>query len=415
MVAWIFTLYSTIGRLSVAAVGTETFDPVLSHIDCTLLGFDPSREIQRFLTPGRVEAFAVAYAWFIPYIHLALFFNLESRGGENRERFLTAWTLLYAVSYLGYLFVPAFGPARFRSSTTTPTRRRLLLATGARLGGRLGRTVWCVSKPARRLQRVLVLFRLESRPAAQLDVRADRARHLRGDDRVAVSLRDRPDRGDDAGFQHTHDWRLDLPALERRGDDVPLHQLVGAAGAGGLLSPRQRGGHRARAARRRRGVRQQSLECVCQRAAVARGAAAASVADGQTDAETQSGLAAAVVGDAHADGATARRTQGTADNRDTIARLAAFVAAGEQVAIFPEGFSHSEGRLRPFKTGAARIVTQAVEQSRRVAVVPVGLVYLQKSAFRSDVIVSFGPAIEIAKLPADEREAHALTAHSGAK
>ena len=113
MVAWMFTLYSTLGRLSVEAVGKDTFDPMLAQIDHALFGFDPSHEIQRFLTRGRVEFFAVAYAWFIPYVHLALFFNLESCAGENRERFLTAWTLLYAMSYLGYLFVPAFGPVAF--------------------------------------------------------------------------------------------------------------------------------------------------------------------------------------------------------------------------------------------------------------------------------------------------------------
>ena len=119
MVAWMFTLYSTLGRLSIEAVGTDTFDSVLARIDGRLFGFDPSREIQRFLTPSRVEVFAVAYAWFIPYIHLALFLNLESRGGENHERFLTAWTLLYTLSYLGYLFVPAFGPTPFRSNMVT--------------------------------------------------------------------------------------------------------------------------------------------------------------------------------------------------------------------------------------------------------------------------------------------------------
>jgi hypothetical protein len=113
IVAWMFTLYSTLGRLGVAAVGDQTFDSVLARIDEALLGFDPSYEVQRYLTPRRVELFAIAYAWFIPYIHLALFLNLESRGGENRERFLTGWTLLYALSYLGYLFVPAFGPAAF--------------------------------------------------------------------------------------------------------------------------------------------------------------------------------------------------------------------------------------------------------------------------------------------------------------
>jgi glycerol-3-phosphate O-acyltransferase/dihydroxyacetone phosphate acyltransferase len=102
--------------------------------------------------------------------------------------------------------------------------------------------------------------------------------------------------------------------------------------------------------------------------------------------------------------------QGTSGNREALARLAALLASGDQVAIFPEGFSHSEGRLRPFKTGAARIALEAAEKSDEVVVVPVGLVYLQKSVFRSDVVVRFGPAIEVSQLPADQREPHALTA-----
>ncbi|HVU88893.1 MAG TPA: 1-acyl-sn-glycerol-3-phosphate acyltransferase, partial [Pirellulales bacterium] len=101
--------------------------------------------------------------------------------------------------------------------------------------------------------------------------------------------------------------------------------------------------------------------------------------------------------------------QGTAGNRDTVARLAALLAGGEQVAIFPEGFSHSEGRLRPFKSGAARIALQAAKSCDTVAVVPVGLVYLQKSTFRSDVVVRFGSPIGVAKLPADLRDPHVLT------
>ena len=101
--------------------------------------------------------------------------------------------------------------------------------------------------------------------------------------------------------------------------------------------------------------------------------------------------------------------QGTSRNRDTIARLAALLAAGDQVIMFPEGFSHSEGQLLPFKRGAARIVEQAVERSDRVVVVAVGLVYLQKSIFRSDVVVRFGPPIEVSELPTEEREPHILT------
>jgi hypothetical protein len=65
--------------------------------------------------------------------------------------------------------------------------------------------------------------------------------------------------------------------------------------------------------------------------------------------------------------------------------------------------------LRPFKSGAARIAIAASQRSDRVVAVPVGLVYLQKSLFRSDVVICFGRAIDLSKLPAEEREPDALT------
>ena len=49
-----------VGRLGAAAVDGHTFDAILAQIDNTMLGFDPSHEVQRFLTPTRVEVFAAA-------------------------------------------------------------------------------------------------------------------------------------------------------------------------------------------------------------------------------------------------------------------------------------------------------------------------------------------------------------------
>jgi hypothetical protein len=143
IVAWMFTLYSILGRLGIEAAGQHTFDAALAKIDRSLFGFDPGNEVQRFLTPARVELFAAIYACFIPYIHLSLFLNLEARGGENRDRFLTAWTLLYAVSYLGYLFVPAMGPAAFPLEHESVALQggyflRLVQSTVAASGGLFG-------------------------------------------------------------------------------------------------------------------------------------------------------------------------------------------------------------------------------------------------------------------------------------
>ncbi|MGH9313502.1 MAG: hypothetical protein ACRD1S_09920, partial [Vicinamibacterales bacterium] len=60
---------------------------------------------------------------------------------------------------------------------------------------------------------------------------------------------------------------------------------------------------------------------------------------------------------------------------------------------FPEGTSHSTGRLEPLRTGAARIALAAAEAGIDAAIVPVGLNFDWKSAFRSRATVVYGPAL----------------------
>src|SRR5262249_40272225 len=65
-------------------------------------------------------------------------------------------------------------------------------------------------------------------------------------------------------------------------------------------------------------------------------------------------------------------------NDESFARCRAALAAGEALALFPEGVSHSDPQLRPLKTGAARIALSAEAEGRGalgVTVVPVGLYY----------------------------------------
>ena len=66
------------------------------------------------------------------------------------------------------------------------------------------------------------------------------------------------------------------------------------------------------------------------------------------------------------------------------------LAAGGSVAMFPEGISHSEPDLVPLKTGAARM---ALGSPVPVAIVPAGLVYGDKVAFRHAVLLRTGPPI----------------------
>ncbi|QEH38355.1 hypothetical protein OJF2_69560 [Aquisphaera giovannonii] len=113
-VAVVFTLYTSLGKLGVAAM-PYLADAWLSHADSALLGFDPSLALQPYQTPGRVEFFSFIYASFIPYIYLSLFLGCLGRRPLEREQFLTGWIFAYVISYLGYIFVPAHGPVVYQA------------------------------------------------------------------------------------------------------------------------------------------------------------------------------------------------------------------------------------------------------------------------------------------------------------
>jgi glycerol-3-phosphate O-acyltransferase/dihydroxyacetone phosphate acyltransferase len=79
-------------------------------------------------------------------------------------------------------------------------------------------------------------------------------------------------------------------------------------------------------------------------------------------------------------------------NIEMFAAVDAALVAGDVVCIFPEGISHSSGRLETLRTGAARIALAAAARGTPVVLVPVGLNFDRKHAFRSRVIVVFGAA-----------------------
>jgi 1-acyl-sn-glycerol-3-phosphate acyltransferase len=78
-------------------------------------------------------------------------------------------------------------------------------------------------------------------------------------------------------------------------------------------------------------------------------------------------------------------------NEETFARARGVLARGGAIAIFPEGTTHSDPRLRELKTGAARIALGA--SMERIAIVPVGLYYTAKQTFRSAAVMQFGEPI----------------------
>ena len=67
------------------------------------------------------------------------------------------------------------------------------------------------------------------------------------------------------------------------------------------------------------------------------------------------------------------------------------------IMIFPEGTSENERRLRPIKTGAARIALGTSKENNHqlnVKILPVGLNYTKSSKFRSELSIEFGQPIE---------------------
>jgi 1-acyl-sn-glycerol-3-phosphate acyltransferase len=102
-------------------------------------------------------------------------------------------------------------------------------------------------------------------------------------------------------------------------------------------------------------------------------------------------------------------------NTEAFAAVDAALKAGDAVCIFPEGISHSTGRLEPLRTGAARMALSAERAGVPVALVPVGLNFERKTAFRSRVTIIYGPPFSCADLvkgavdPGGPAIVHALT------
>lgn len=110
----VFSLYTLLGKLGVLAM-PYLADAALSQVDNWFLGFDPSLVIQPFQTPGRIEFLSFAYAAFIPYIYLSIFLGCVGKQPLERDQYLTGWIITYAISYLGYIFIPAHGPGVFQA------------------------------------------------------------------------------------------------------------------------------------------------------------------------------------------------------------------------------------------------------------------------------------------------------------
>ncbi len=85
-------------------------------------------------------------------------------------------------------------------------------------------------------------------------------------------------------------------------------------------------------------------------------------------------------------------------NKEVFERCFEHLQKGKSLLIFPEGFSKTVRKLRPLKTGAARIALGAEDQNDfklKVKIVPVGINYSDPHTFRSDLFINFGTALGI--------------------
>ncbi len=81
-------------------------------------------------------------------------------------------------------------------------------------------------------------------------------------------------------------------------------------------------------------------------------------------------------------------------NVDMFRAAHAALAGGSALALFPEGVSHSEPALMPFKTGAARIAFGAIEAGAApFPIIPIGIVLRARETFRSEAFVVVGEPV----------------------
>lgn len=92
-----------------------------------------------------------------------------------------------------------------------------------------------------------------------------------------------------------------------------------------------------------------------------------------------------------------RRQEGrTEQNARVFEACYRALAAGEVVALFPEGHTHDQPGVTPLRTGAARIALGARQDGAKgLVIVPIGLIYSAKTRPRSRALVRVGAPVDL--------------------
>ena len=89
-------------------------------------------------------------------------------------------------------------------------------------------------------------------------------------------------------------------------------------------------------------------------------------------------------------------TKASGGNEEVFDKIAAWLAGGQNILIFPEGTSHSEPHLIDVKSGAARMLARAKESGGRgLTLQAVALEFDNRHVFRSRCLMLYGPVREV--------------------
>jgi membrane-associated phospholipid phosphatase len=140
VIAVMFTLYTTLGHVAFTAIPWLA-DPWLEHADRALLpGRSPVHAVEPIAASPWTRLLCFGYAMFIPYLYLSIILSLVGRPPAERDEFVTGFAVLYALSFLGYLFLPARGPVvQMAGSFTVPINggvfHQIILRSVEQVGG----------------------------------------------------------------------------------------------------------------------------------------------------------------------------------------------------------------------------------------------------------------------------------------
>lgn len=93
-------------------------------------------------------------------------------------------------------------------------------------------------------------------------------------------------------------------------------------------------------------------------------------------------------------------------NRASFERIVDELAQGGAVLVFPEGKSHNEPGIAPLKTGLARAALRARDRGvPGVTIVPIGMLFEEKSTPGTVVVARVGEPIRVDEWPDEDRRA----------